>query len=138
MQMLDCDTVMRQLWDHLDGELTTERALLLAAHFTACQRCHPQLAFEQAFLTVLASTRSSGSHTNTLRQRVMAMLEAEGLLEAFHTGGYTDRHVFAVILAIGVKTLSNFTNHFADTPLDKFFQSRAWVEPTADRGVAVG
>ena len=59
-------------------------------------------------------------------------------LDAFHAEGYTDRHVFAVILAIGVKTLSNYTNHFADTPLDKFFQGRAWAEPTADRRAAVG
>lgn len=79
MPILDCDTVMRQLWDYLDGELTTERALQLAAHLTTCQRCHPQMAFEQAFLTVLASTRSAGGHASALRQRVMAMLAAEGL-----------------------------------------------------------
>lgn len=79
MQMLDCETVMRQLWDYLDGELTAERALQLAAHLSACQRCHPQMAFEQAFLTVLASTRRTGNHSAALRQRVMAMLQAEGL-----------------------------------------------------------
>lgn len=58
-------------------------------------------------------------------------------LAAFHTEGYTDRHVLGIILAIGVKTLSNYTNHFADTPLDKFFQGRAWVEPKEERCVAV-
>ncbi|MDX2120136.1 MAG: zf-HC2 domain-containing protein [Gemmatimonadota bacterium] len=79
MQKLDCETVMRQLWDYLDGELTPEWALELAAHLAACQRCHPQMAFEQAFLTVLASTRSTGNHSAALRQRVMAMLQAEGI-----------------------------------------------------------
>lgn len=53
-------------------------------------------------------------------------------LAAFHAEGYTDRHVLAIVLAIGVKTLSNFTNHFADTPLDKFFQGRAWMAPEAE------
>lgn len=79
MDMLDCEAVMRQLWDYLDGELTTERALQLAAHLSACQRCHPQMAFEQAFLAVLAASRRTVVPSPMLRQRVMATLQAEGL-----------------------------------------------------------
>lgn len=58
-------------------------------------------------------------------------------LAALHAEGYTDRHVLAIILAIGVKTLSNFTNHFADTPLDRFFQGRAWT-PAAPAAAVPG
>lgn len=50
--------------------------------------------------------------------------------EGFLAEGYTDRHVLAIILAIGVKTFSNYTNHFADTPLDGVFQGRAWTAPS--------
>jgi len=52
-------------------------------------------------------------------------------LDDFLSAGYTERHVFAIILAIGVKTLSNYSNHFAATPVDSFFKSRAWVPPRA-------
>ena len=31
-----------------------------------------------------------------------------------------------VILAIAVKTISSYTNHGFDTPLDKVFAGRAW------------
>jgi anti-sigma factor RsiW len=34
-EMLDCDAVMRQLWDYLDGELTAEREQAIRAHL-AC------------------------------------------------------------------------------------------------------
>jgi uncharacterized peroxidase-related enzyme len=53
----------------------------------------------------------------------------EADLEAFLAEGYTERHVFAVILAIGVKTFSNYANHFANTPVDTPFQRRAWTPP---------
>lgn len=50
-------------------------------------------------------------------------------LEAFCVAGFTDHHVLAVILAISVKTLSNYSNHFAGTPVDAVFQDRAWTPP---------
>ena len=31
-----------------------------------------------------------------------------------------------VVLGIGMKTLSNYTNHTADTPLDQAFGRAAW------------
>lgn len=43
------------------------------------------------------------------------------VLQAFRDAGYTDRDYLYVVLAIGVKTLSNFTNHAFDTPLDASF-----------------
>ncbi|MDZ4863538.1 MAG: carboxymuconolactone decarboxylase family protein [Gemmatimonadota bacterium] len=58
-------------------------------------------------------------------------------LEALLGEGYTDRHVFAIILAIGVKTFSNYSNHFAATPLDTFFKGREWTPPQAGAEVGV-
>ena len=91
--MLDCDGVIRRLWDYLEGDLSRERTIELAAHLAVCQRCHPQIAFEQVFLTVLASARSPGRPAGALRRRVMAMLEAEGLRPPSRAGaGETRRH----------------------------------------------
>jgi uncharacterized peroxidase-related enzyme len=49
-------------------------------------------------------------------------------VHAFHRAGFSDRDVFAIILAIGVKTLSNYSNHFTDPELDAPFVPRAWTD----------
>lgn len=45
---------------------------------------------------------------------------------AFHDAGYSEAQVLEVILGVGMKTLSNYTNHAADTPLDGAFSDAAW------------
>ncbi|TFG45744.1 MAG: hypothetical protein E4H41_04265 [Gemmatimonadales bacterium] len=77
--MLDCDAVMRQLWDYLDGELTPERMKQIGAHLAVCQRCYPQYQFERRFLDVLAAARNDHPALDQLRLRVMAALKDEGL-----------------------------------------------------------
>jgi anti-sigma factor (TIGR02949 family) len=77
--MLDCDAVMRQLWDYLDGELTPERMEQIGAHLAVCQRCFPQYQFERSFLDVLASAKQDHPALDQLRRRVRAALEDEGL-----------------------------------------------------------
>lgn len=47
-------------------------------------------------------------------------------IQAFLDAGYTRRHNFEVILGVGYKTLSNYTNHTAETPLDRPFQAKEW------------
>jgi len=56
---------------------------------------------------------------------------AQEELSAFVAAGYTERQVLEIILAIAVKTISNYSNHLFDTPLDEAFTKRAWTEPTA-------
>lgn len=51
----------------------------------------------------------------------------EAELQAFLAAGYTETQVLEIILAIAVKTLSNYTNHLFDTPLDAAFAHRAWT-----------
>lgn len=50
-------------------------------------------------------------------------------LDEFITAGYNRTQVLDVILGVAMKTLSNYTNHLIDTPLDKQFQSEAWDKP---------
>lgn len=47
-------------------------------------------------------------------------------LEAFAEAGYGERHVLDVITILAMKTLSNYTNHIAGTPLDDAFADQAW------------
>ncbi|TDT44155.1 AhpD family alkylhydroperoxidase [Halospina denitrificans] len=47
-------------------------------------------------------------------------------LEAFFKAGYDQQQVLEVILGLAQKTISNYVNHIAETPLDEPFQSLAW------------
>jgi len=80
--MLDCDAVMRQLWDYIDGELTEERMATIRAHLVLCARCQPQHEFELTFLKTLARVRSEHSNLGSVRERVMAALHNEGFAAA--------------------------------------------------------
>ncbi|MFA6832543.1 MAG: carboxymuconolactone decarboxylase family protein [Bacteroidaceae bacterium] len=46
--------------------------------------------------------------------------------EAFYAVGYTQRQLLEVVLGLAQKVMSNYTNHLANTPLDKAFESFAW------------
>jgi uncharacterized peroxidase-related enzyme len=52
-------------------------------------------------------------------------------LVLFRAAGYKDAQVLQIILAIGVKTLSNYTNHLCGTPVDSAFINRAWTRSAA-------
>ena len=47
-------------------------------------------------------------------------------LDAFIAAGYTQQTVLEVILGTSLKVMSNYTNHFAQTPVDAVFQANAW------------
>ncbi|MCL5744160.1 MAG: carboxymuconolactone decarboxylase family protein [Acidobacteria bacterium] len=47
-------------------------------------------------------------------------------LRSFTSAGYGEQQVLEVILGIAMKTLSNYTNHIANPPLDRAFQSQEW------------
>lgn len=48
---------------------------------------------------------------------------------AFKGAGFTDEQVLELILAIAVKTISNWSNHLFGTPLDPIFAGRSWIVP---------
>jgi uncharacterized peroxidase-related enzyme len=52
--------------------------------------------------------------------------DATGFLGA----GFTEQHILGVILAISVKTLSNYSNHVFHTELDQAFKGCRWNGPT--------
>lgn len=41
--------------------------------------------------------------------------------QAFLAQGYTEKHILQIVLAIAVKTLSNYTNHLFETRVDERF-----------------
>lgn len=56
-------------------------------------------------------------------------LPAASEVERFLAAGYTERQILEIVLAIAVKTLSNYANHLFHTPLDPVFADRQWADP---------
>jgi uncharacterized peroxidase-related enzyme len=66
-----------------------------------------------------------------LRRFTAAVVTSRGWPSDADTGtflnaGYGRQQVLEVLLGVGIKTLSNYTNHIADTPLDQAFATAAW------------
>lgn len=53
-------------------------------------------------------------------------------LRRFLAAGYSERTVLEIILAIAVKTISNYSNHVFHTEVDQKFQDFAWAPPAQD------
>jgi uncharacterized peroxidase-related enzyme len=51
----------------------------------------------------------------------------EGEVKGFLDAGYSTEHVLEVVLGVGLKTLSNYANHLAKTPLDSQFEPHRWT-----------
>lgn len=74
----------------------------------------PRLAALAAFTRVMFRTRGR---------------PCEEDVRAFLAAGFAERQILDIVLAIAVKTISNYTNHVFATPLDQIFASRAWTPP---------
>jgi alkylhydroperoxidase family enzyme len=71
------------------------------------------------------------SRLETLRAFTTAVIEKRGWvsdndISTFLAAGFSRAQILEVIVGISFKTLSNYTNHIVDTPLDAEFQSGAW------------
>lgn len=55
----------------------------------------------------------------------------DGELRAFIEAGYTKAQVLEVLAGVALKTLSNYANHIAQTPLDEAFEKLKWQPPEA-------
>ena len=122
----------------------TERQLLLltVSRFNECHYCvaaHSTVAGMQGVpADVVDAIRNDTAIDNpklqSLREFAADMVSQRGwvtedAVERFLAAGYTQAHILEVILAISFKTISNYTNHIAATPLDTAFAGNAWSVP---------
>ncbi len=76
--------------------------------------------------TALPNARLEALRTftlNVVRNRGNVDDEA---VQAFLDAGFTKRQILEVILGVSQKVMSNYTNHLANTPVDKPFQKFGW------------
>jgi len=97
-----------------------------------CTAAHSMLAvnvskLSEAHTQALRDGRSlDDPRLEALRRFTHHMWQSRGLpsrteVEAFKAAGYTDLHVLEIILALAVKTISNYSNHVGHTRVDDAF-----------------
>lgn len=122
---------------------TERQIVLLAASFenecAYCMAAHAAAANMQRIDAAIVKCLREGtplpdSRLEALRRFVAEVVESRGrpapaTFDQFLEAGYTSAQAMEVVLGVGLKTLSNYTNHLADTPLDRAFSSLVWSAP---------
>lgn len=123
---------------------TEQQVVLLTASVeNECQYCvaaHTAIAAGDGVpAEVVAAVRSAAPigdpKLEALRRFAQAVVERRGWVEdelpAFLAAGYTRANALDVITGVTQKTLSNYANHIAATPVDPPFRPHAWTPAAA-------
>ncbi len=108
----------------------------VGAHSTVAQMVH----MPEDILSALREQRQLPDRKlNALRLLVVSVLRHRGWvpeedLNQFTAAGYAEQHLLDVLTIVALKTLSNYTNHIAHTPLDPQFSAQAWKAQAATGG----
>lgn len=120
---------------------TTERqvVLLVASYENDCGYCvaaHTAIAEMQKVPNDVVKAIRNGQPVadrkiEALRRFTSAVVTSRGWpseadTRDFLAAGYGRQQVLEVVLGVGMKTLSNYANHVAKTPLDPAFKAVAW------------
>jgi len=133
------------IFDETSFSPTERQVVLLAASLsnecTYCMAAHTAIAGMQNVPDdVVQALRNNvpikDARLESLRRLTQSITETRGVpsketVKAFFDAGYTQSQLLEVILGIGMKTLSNYTNHIAETPLDEAFKPVEWVAKKA-------
>ncbi len=123
-----------------------EVVLLTISRFHSCTYCmaaHSMIAEKMSKVpaNVLQALRTGApiadARLAALSTFTTIMLEQRGnptpeQFKTFLDAGYLDRDVLEIILAIAIKTISNYSNHVLHTKTDAAFEAYAW-EPSPAR-----
>ena len=131
---------LSRIFEETSFDATERQVVLLAANYeNDCEYCiaaHSVIAGMQkvpdAVIQAIRDNRAiPDAKLEALRRFTAAVVASRGWpsdadIQAFTSAGYGERQILEVILGIGFKTLSNYTNHVAGTPLDAAFAKAAW------------
>jgi uncharacterized peroxidase-related enzyme len=118
-----------------------ETVLLTISRFNGCTYCvaaHSALADMNKVPAEVTDAIRDGKPIPDERLAALAaftevIVERRGLPSAaqvddFLAAGFTETDILQIVLAVSVKTISNYTNHLFHTPVDPAFAHRAWQE----------
>ncbi|PIU01022.1 MAG: carboxymuconolactone decarboxylase [Bdellovibrionales bacterium CG10_big_fil_rev_8_21_14_0_10_45_34] len=118
-----------------------QQAILLATSYeNGCDYCvaaHSMMSVKMAGMASekLNAIRSGepiqDAKLNELVTFTREVVSKRGMVKSesvsrFISAGFTNQHVLEVLLGVAMKTLSNYANHLAETPLDPAFAEFKW------------
>ena len=120
-----------------EEELTVVWQTINVEH--ACHYCVPahtgiakMMKVDDAITEALRNeTPLDNSKLEALRTMTLKIVRNRGHitqedLSTFYAAGYEERHVLEILLGLSQKTISNYVNHIANTPVDAGFKKFAW------------
>lgn len=133
--LLEAYMTMGEIFEKTDFSASEKQVVLLAVSEDNdcgyCTAAHTAIASMQGVPEDVAKAAAEGREINdpkleALRRFTSKVVSSRGNpseedVSAFVDAGYEHRHVLDVITGVGMKTLSNYTNHIAETPLDSQF-----------------
>lgn len=133
---------MAEIFDSTSFSTTERQIILLATSYANgcnyCMAAHTVIAgMQQVPNDIVTAIRDNkqidDAKLESLRVFASEVVEKRGYpsengLKNFLAAGYTKSQVLEVVLGVGFKTLSNYTNHIAQTQLDQAFTPAAWTE----------
>lgn len=105
----------------------------MAAHSTVADMTKVPSGVTEA---LRSGDRLADPKLEALRRFTESVVENRGWVDdaevqAFLDAGFGREQILEVLLGVTMKTLSNYTNHIAATPLDSAFQARQWTTEAA-------
>jgi len=103
-----------------------------------CTHTHTDIAHMMKVDPTLTEALRNGSTMTTyklqaLHEMTLNIVRKRGQvsqeeLDAFYIAGYSEQQVLEILLGLAQKTISNYTNHIAQTPVDEPFKKFAWAK----------
>ena len=132
------------------GEAEQQVVLLAASQENSCGYCvaaHSTISRHQTDMpdNVLEALRNNErlphAGLQALKELTQEIVATQGMpakqtVEAFFAAGYTEQNLLDVLLGVSLKTLSNYTNHIAQTPLDTMFAKEQVSEESLQKSKA--
>ncbi len=141
--MLEAYVTLGGIFDRSTFTATERQVVLLTAIFENecdyCMAAHSTIAGMQRVPDDVVQALRRGEPIPDARLEALSdfarkvvrergwVLEAD--VQAFLDAGFTQAQLLEVILGIGMKILSNYTNHITKTPVDEAFQANTWTPP---------
>ncbi len=132
------------LFQNTSLSLIEQQIIYQTANFeNECDYCVPwhtllaqQVKMSQADIDALRTgVKLSDNRHEELKCFTRSLIRSKGKvvqadIDAFYQVGYTPQQALEVVLGIAIKTMSNYTNSIAGTPLDDVVKSYHWKKPT--------
>jgi alkylhydroperoxidase family enzyme len=114
------------VWQSINVENECHYCVPAHTGIAKIMKVHAELTEALRNETALPSAKLEALRTFTVQMVRDRGNVSKAKIKAFFDAGYSHRAVLDVILGLAQKTMSNYINHVAETPVDEVFQPLIW------------